>query len=357
MARDCPPHRFVPVTFIFILLSLTGCARLNYLFEQGMGQIQLQVKGRKNEQWLKDPRVPHEQKVKIRQIQEYKKFFYRYFDRRPSEIYSKTTLLETSAVSHLVVVSRYDEIKSVKHCFWPLGCFPYQGFFKEKSAIHFQKKWEAQGFYTFKRPVYAYSTLGYFEDRILSSFFRYGKFELAKLIFHELFHTLFFIKNHVDINENLASYFAGRLAIEFFKDIPQWVKKKRRLLQKQQRIKYKLVQLAQSYHQSLTTHPPPSKESADRRLAAFLTEKLRPTLEVACDLEGISPCPLAQKSWNNASLSAYLTYEDKMKSLKELHHSLGISLKEYFHYIDQCYKNYKGKEKDFEAFLFLSKNK
>ena len=353
-SRGRPLHDFA--LFMLILLTLTSCTKLNYLFEQGVGQIKLQMKARKNEQWLQDPQVSQKIKVKIREIQQYKKFFYRYFDRRPSEIYSKTTLLETSAVTHLVVISRYDQVKATKHCFWPLGCFPYQGFFKEKSAINFQKKWEAKGFYTFKRPVYAYSTLGYFDDTILSSFFNYGKFELAKLVFHELFHTLFFIKNHIDLNENLASYFAQQLAIEFFQDLPQWVEKKREQLQKQQKIKYKIVQLTQSYHHSLTTHPPPSKESADQRLAVFLTETLRPTLKTACQQEGLSSCPLAKRPWNNASLSAYLTYEDKMKSLKQLHHSLGISLKEYFYYIDRRYKNYKGKEKDLENLLFLSKN-
>ena len=69
--------------------------------------------------------------------------------------------------------------------------------------------------------MHAYSTLGYFNDHILSSFFYYNEHQLAEMIFHELFHTIFFVKNEVDLNENLAQYFAQQLTMEFFKDKSQ----------------------------------------------------------------------------------------------------------------------------------------
>ena len=59
---------------------------------------------------------------------------------------------------------------------------------------------------------------GKYNDRIISSFFRYDERRLANLIFHELFHAVFFIKDEVKANENLASFFARELAKEYFSD-------------------------------------------------------------------------------------------------------------------------------------------
>ena len=59
-----------------------------------------------------------------------------------------------------------------------------------------------KGFSSHVRPVNAYSTLGHFNDRVLSSFFNYNEKGLANLIFHELFHSILFFKNGVNLNEN-----------------------------------------------------------------------------------------------------------------------------------------------------------
>ena len=332
-----------------ILLGIGGCAKWGYLWEQGRGQIALRMAGKENQQLLTDSKISAQHRQKIQQIQRYKNFFYRYFERERSDIYTQTVLLKSDAVSHLVVASKYYQLKAVEHCFWPMGCFPYLAFFKEQSAIELQKEFEVQGHYTFKRPVYAYSTLGYFQDHILSSFFRYGEFKLAELIFHELFHTIFFIVDEVDLNENLANYFGQQLAMEFFSDRPQWVQQQREKWQKYKSLKQKVVEQAQWYERSLKAHPPSSRAAADKRLAAFLSQRLRPTLVKACQKAQVSPCREAKRPWNNASLSAYLTYEDKMRPIEQLHRFLGLSLRQYFHYIERQYQNYKGK--DFAAYL------
>ncbi|MBK6804759.1 MAG: aminopeptidase [Betaproteobacteria bacterium] len=43
--------------------------------------------------------------------------------------------------------------------------------------------------------VPAYSTLGWFDDPLLSSFIRYPDIELARLIFHELAHQIVYVGN------------------------------------------------------------------------------------------------------------------------------------------------------------------
>jgi predicted aminopeptidase len=52
--------------------------------------------------------------------------------------------------------------------------------------------------------VPAYSTLGWFDDPVLSTFIRYPDAEVARLIFHELAHQVAYVKNDTVFNESFA---------------------------------------------------------------------------------------------------------------------------------------------------------
>ena len=61
------------VLTIFMTLLVTsgvGCAKLNYLYEQGMGQMALLSAGKENHEVLKSVRVPKTHKEKIKKIEE-----------------------------------------------------------------------------------------------------------------------------------------------------------------------------------------------------------------------------------------------------------------------------------------------
>ena len=51
----------------------------------------------------------------------------------------------------------------------------------------------------------AYSTLGWFDDPVLSSFVRWPETEVARLIFHELAHQLLYVKDDTAFNESFAT--------------------------------------------------------------------------------------------------------------------------------------------------------
>ena len=53
--------------------------------------------------------------------------------------------------------------------------------------------------------VPAYSTLGWFDDPVLSSFVRWPETEVARLIFHELAHQLLYVKSDSVFNESFAT--------------------------------------------------------------------------------------------------------------------------------------------------------
>ena len=106
----------------FGLLNCLGCAKVSYLWDQGWGQMSLLNSARPNKEVLEDPKIPQTQKDKILLIQKYKKYFYEFWAKKPSSIYSETTILKTKAVTHLVIASPYSEVKALDHCFPFMGC-------------------------------------------------------------------------------------------------------------------------------------------------------------------------------------------------------------------------------------------
>jgi predicted aminopeptidase len=97
-----------------------------------------------------------------------------------------------------------------------VGRVPYKGFFELRDAQKEQRKLEARGFDTYLRPSAAYSTLGWFNDPLLSTLLRYDEISLANTVIHELFHNTFYAPGQAVFNESLANFVGGRGAIEFF---------------------------------------------------------------------------------------------------------------------------------------------
>jgi len=83
---------------------------------------------------------------------------------------------------------------------------PYKGFFDKEYALREQRALDEQGYDTYLRGVRAYSTLGYFDDPILSSMLAYDDVFLINTIIHEMLHQTVWIKGSVSFNESLANF-------------------------------------------------------------------------------------------------------------------------------------------------------
>lgn len=320
---------------------------LSYITEQGIGQMKLQWRGKKNDEVLKDPKVSESIKRKILLVEEYKKFFYHYFEKKPSGIYTKTTMLDNKAVSYLVVASSHTKIEAHEFKFPIMGSFPYIGFFNKDSAKEFAKDLaEDENLVTWIRPVYAYSTIGYFEDRILSSFFHYDDLELAELVFHELFHTIFFIKDEVDLNENMANLYGREMLKEYFKDRPElekFLSDQEKKTQVDKRV-VELIDILQSEFKKLGGFITP--QTADELTQRFVDEVFKPDLRAMCLKLNLEPSDCELKdNWNQASFAAFLTYEENQDFLEDLKKQLNLDLKGFFKWLGDEYEKFKAQKK------------
>lgn len=94
-----------------------------------------------------------------------------------------------------------------------VGCTPYRGYFSPGLARRDRERLADEGWDTYLGPVAAFSTLGWFDDPLLSTFVDLPEPEFVELLFHELAHSRLWIRGDVALNESFAS-FVGRKGLE-----------------------------------------------------------------------------------------------------------------------------------------------
>ena len=164
---------------------------------------------------LADPSVPDSVKYKLKLIQEIKQFTVDSLGFEPSDNY--TSYFDQKGKPSLWVVTGAKPFAlEPKEWYFPiLGKVPYKGFFVHSKAEDEERKLERENWDTNLRVASGWSTLGWFSDPVLSNMLYDGVGELANTIIHELTHGNLFVKDSVEFNENLASFFGDQGARRF----------------------------------------------------------------------------------------------------------------------------------------------
>ena len=239
--------------------------------------------------------------------------------------YTTVSPVDTGAIVHVVMAAPRDSLEPYEWWFPIVGSVPYRGYFQESQAQALAAQMEAQGYDTMVRPAVAFSSLGFFNDPLLSSLLRLNKVELAGVITHELFHRTYFLPSNATFDESAANYVGTRGAIEFFKDsegdsAPDTVAA-RGIFDSDLKFSRFLLQ-AQAKLLRIYTSDLSNDEKLKRREVAFAEiksdyAKLKPTLS------GLERFDLDKQPLNNAVLINYLIYFhdlDNFVALERINH-------------------------------------
>ena len=101
-----------------------------------------------------------------------------------------------------------DRLQPVTWWFPVVGRVPYRGYFDFAEAQRAERALAASGYDTYLRPSPAFSTLGFFNDPLLSTTLHEDSVDIANTVIHELTHNRFYASGQAVFNESFAS-FAG----------------------------------------------------------------------------------------------------------------------------------------------------
>lgn len=188
-----------------------------YGIRQGIGQAKILWYAKPVETFIEDPHYPDSLKAKLYLIGEIRKFAIDSLGLKDTEVYKKMYDQQGKPIMWVVQACEPFALESVKWKFPLIGAVPYKGFFKEELALALRDELKEQGKDVIVRNPGGWSTLGWFNDPILSNMLKRSEGDLASLIIHEMVHSTMFIKDSIDFNENLANFIGDKAAGEFIK--------------------------------------------------------------------------------------------------------------------------------------------
>ena len=118
----------------------------------------------------------------------------------------------------LVLSAAYrDRLEAFTWWFPVVGRVPYKGFFDFGAARTTARKLDHDGFDVYLRPSPAFSTLGWFNDPLVSTSLNADSLDLANTVIHELTHNTFYASGQAVFNESFANFVGARGSAWFFR--------------------------------------------------------------------------------------------------------------------------------------------
>jgi predicted aminopeptidase len=132
---------------------------------------------------------------------------------------SFTTYSQLDSDTLVLVLSAAYRDRLAHHRWWfPIvGRVPYKGYFDVAAALREEGDFQRRGFDTYLRPAAAFSTLGWFNDPLLSTTLRADTLTLANTVIHELLHNTFYAPGQAEFNESFANFVGARGSADFFR--------------------------------------------------------------------------------------------------------------------------------------------
>jgi predicted aminopeptidase len=184
--------------------GLAGCASLGYLAQAVDGHLALMAARRPVEAVIDDPTTTADEQTRLAEARDIRDFAVEALALPEGGSYRTYVSLDRPYVVWNVVAAPEFSVTARTWCFPVAGCVAYRGYFDESAARDHAARLAAEGLDVHVGGARAYSTLGWFDDPILSSMLSERPYELAGVIFHELAHERVYVAGDSEFNEAYA---------------------------------------------------------------------------------------------------------------------------------------------------------
>lgn len=194
------------LAFGLAVLLLNGCSSVGYYSQLAMGQWRLLQAREPVADILADPGRDAKLRQHLASSQQARTFASQQLHLPDNRSYRLYADIKRPYVVWNVFATPEFSLTPINHCFPIAGCVAYRGYYSQGAARGEAALQQQQGMDVYTGGVEAYSTLGWFNDPIISSMMNWGDERLATLIFHELAHQRFYVKDDTEFNESFANF-------------------------------------------------------------------------------------------------------------------------------------------------------
>lgn len=202
------PRRPSQPVLLFLLICLNllgGCSSVSYYYQAAKGQMEIWHQSRPIATLLEEAPEDSELARRLRLVQEILQFAHQELALPDNGSYRHYADLKRPYVVWNLFAAPELSLEPKQWCYPLLGCLGYRGYFSAEKAQAEARKLQQQGWETFVGGILAYSTLGWFDDPVLNTFWALDDVGLAALLFHELAHAVAFVGDDTSFNESFAT--------------------------------------------------------------------------------------------------------------------------------------------------------
>jgi len=300
---------------IGLAAAFAGCTPVTYLAQAGAGQVEIGWKAEPIREVVKDRDTPPRLRRLLWSVAAIKRFGERH-GLRPTDSYATYTALDRPVAAWVVSACAPLAFEPKTWSFPVVGSVPYLGWFDEGRARAFAADLRREGWDVDVRGAAAYSTLGWFQDPVLSTMIPDGDEalgDLANTVLHESVHATFYVGGQSVLNESVANFIGDRLAERWLAEESGASAAERQAYQEMNEKAARRAAAKQEAYRALSrlyasARPAPEKLAEKRRVLAALERAVE-----------------AKRPINNASLAQFKAYNAGMAELEALLAACGQS--------------------------------
>ena len=316
------------------LAAVWGCQTVDYYSQAIDGQCRILFKRQPISAIIADSESPQDLRKMLMFILKVREFAEDELQLPVNNHYLTYVDLERRFVLWNVFASPEFSLTPKAWCYPFVGCAAYRGYFAEESARQYADKLDKQGYDVYVGGVTAYSTLGWFDDPVLSTFIRFSEARAAALIFHELAHQVLYVKDDTAFNESFATLVeqeglrrwqhasgSGQIYAEHLR---------------QYRLQEQFVRLIMHYRQRLeilyqSELPPDEKRVEKTTIFSELRDEFNHLRKNQIELSAYDVW--MNHSLNNAKISSVVAYHDFLPAFQKI---LGQNMGELDQFFEAC---------------------
>ncbi len=326
---------------LLLLLAIAAfsfaCAPLGYYWDVSTGQLSILLNRVPIQKAVNDDGLDETERRKLALVQHVKTFGAEALGLEGGRSYETFVKLDRPYATLVLTAAPPDALDAYRWKFPIVGSVAYKGFFSRDRAKRERDMMAEEGYDVYLRPAAAFSTLGWFEDPILSPMLRMDESNLVDTIIHEMTHATLYFAGHTEFNETVATFVGNQGAVEYLarmygSDSTQVARVAYELEDQQAFAQF--IEGVIAGLRSIYAEPVEKAEKLARKLSFVETEKERFASEVTSTFHRPDYyAGFAQREWNNASLLARSAYLGDLTLFARLYRKRGEPLRDFVQYL------------------------